>query len=191
MMPSLVSTKQVGRVSNVAWALGYAGGLIVLFIVLLFMAANPESGLTLLGAEPIFGLNPANAEGDRATTPLSAIWYLVFILPMLIFTPDLGEKASSISVAVKNGVKDLKETLADARNQPGIFRFLISRMIYQDGVNALVALGGTFAAVMFGWSITELGIFGIILNLVAISLLLIGSVARPLAWVKKNWWLYR
>ena len=185
MMPSLVSTKQVGRVSNVAWALGYAGGLIVLFIILLFMAANPDSGLTLLGAEPIFGLDPAQAEGDRATAPLSAIWYLVFILPMLMFTPDLGEKASSISAAVKNGVKDLKETLIDARSQPGIFRFLISRMIYQDGVNALVALGGTFAAAMFGWSITELGIFGIILNLVAIPCCLLAAWLDPTLGSKK------
>jgi UMF1 family MFS transporter len=41
-------------------------------------------------------------------------------------------------------------------------------MIYQDGVNALLALGGTFAAGMFNWSITEIGMFGIILNVVAI-----------------------
>ena len=41
-------------------------------------------------------------------------------------------------------------------------------MIYQDGVNALLSLGGVFAAAMFGWSITEIGVFGIILNVVAI-----------------------
>src|SRR5690606_1485273 len=36
------------------------------------------------------------------------------------------------------------------------------------GVNALLALGGAFAAAMFSWSITEIGIFGIILNVVAV-----------------------
>ena len=41
-------------------------------------------------------------------------------------------------------------------------------MIYQDGVNALLALGGGFAAAMFGWSITEIGVYGIMLNVVAI-----------------------
>lgn len=185
MMPSLVSTKQVGRVSNIAWALGYAGGLIMLFIILLFLAASPESGLTLLGNEPLFGLDPKQAEGDRATGPLSAVWYLIFILPMLFFTPDLGERASSVSAAVKNGLTDLKETLVDARNQKGIFRFLISRMIYQDGVNALVALGGTFAAGMFAWSITELGIFGIILNLVAIPCCIFAAWLDPKLGSKK------
>jgi len=47
-------------------------------------------------------------------------------------------------------------------------RFLVARMIYQDGVNAVLGLGGVFAAAMFGWSITEIGVFGIILNVVAI-----------------------
>ena len=48
-------------------------------------------------------------------------------------------------------------------------------MIYQDGVNALLALGGVFAAAMFGWSITEIGLFGIILNVVAIFGCLVAS----------------
>ena len=42
-------------------------------------------------------------------------------------------------------------------------------MVYQDGVNGLLALGGTFAAGMFAWQTMELGIYGIILNVVAIG----------------------
>jgi UMF1 family MFS transporter len=42
-------------------------------------------------------------------------------------------------------------------------------MIYQDGVNGLLALGGTFAAGMFAWSTVEIGVYGIILNVVAIG----------------------
>jgi len=41
-------------------------------------------------------------------------------------------------------------------------------MIYQDGVNALLALGAPFAAGMFAWQTTEMGLYGIILNVVAI-----------------------
>jgi UMF1 family MFS transporter len=59
------------------------------------------------------------------------------------------------------------------RQRAGIFRFLVSRMIYQDGVNGLIILGGGFAASMFGWQIIEIGIFGIILNVAAI----IGNLA--------------
>ena len=108
--------------------------------------------------------------------PLSALWYLVFIMPMMLFTPDSG-KGKPLGIAVREGIAELVETIGEARKRAGIFRFLIARMIYQDGVNALLALGGTFAAVMFGWSITEIGIYGIILNVVAIIGCLIASRA--------------
>jgi UMF1 family MFS transporter len=131
------------------------------------LAALPETGLTIVGLKPLFGLDPALGEDARATGPLSALWYLVFILPMFLFTPD-AVKGIPIRPAVRQGLAELKSTLGEVRRRPGIFRFLIARMIYQDGVNALIVLGGGFAAAMFGWSITEIGIFGIILNVVAI-----------------------
>ena len=175
MMPSIIPQKQIGRVSNIAWGLGYAGGMIVLILVLLLMAANPETGLTLLGNPPIFGLDPAQAEGDRAAGPLSALWYFVFILPMFLFTPERGDRSASLKIAVKSGISELKSTISEARQRVGLFRFLVARMIYQDGVAALLALGGTFAAGMFAWQTTELGIFGIILNVVAIPSCLIAA----------------
>lgn len=168
MMSYIVAKKDIGRVSNTAWGLGYLGGMIVLIIVLLLMAGNPQSGTTILGIEPILGLDPSTSEGDRATGPLSALWYLIFILPMFLFTPDKIDKVLSLSQAVSAGIRELGGTIAEVRQRPGIFTFLIARMIYQDGVAALLALGGTFAAGMFYWETTELGVFGIILNIVAI-----------------------
>lgn len=174
MMPRLVSKEQIGRISNIAWGLGYLGGMIMLIFVLLFISASPETGLTLLGITPLFGLDPAQGEDARATGPMTALWYLVFIMPMLFFTPDQG-KGLPIGRAVSAGLSELKATILEARQRGGIIRFLVARMIYQDGVNALLALGGTFAALMFGWSITELGLFGIMLNVVAIFGCLVAS----------------
>lgn len=167
MMPRLVPKADIGRVSNVAWGLGYMGGMTVLIFVVGFLAASPETGKTIIGLDPLFGLDPVMGEDARATGPLSAIWYLVFILPMFLFTPD-GEKGLPIAAAVRSGLSELVSTISEVRQRSGILRFLLARMIYQDGVAALLALGGVFAAGMFGWSISEIGIFGIILNLVAI-----------------------
>lgn len=174
MMPRLVPKDEIGRISNIAWGLGYLGGMIMLIFVLLFISASPETGKTLLGIAPLFGLDPAQGEDARATGPMAALWYLVFILPMFLLTPDQG-KGLPIARAVKTGLSELKETILEARQRGGIIRFLVARMIYQDGVNALLALGGTFAALMFGWSITELGLFGIMLNVVAIFGCLVAS----------------
>ncbi|MBE7184548.1 MAG: MFS transporter [Methylobacterium mesophilicum] len=167
MMPRLVPAAEVGRLSNLAWGLGYLGGMIVLIFVVLFLSASPETGKTLLGGAPLWGLDPAQGEDARASAPISGFWYFLFILPMFWFTPD-QKRGLAIGQAVGRGLAELRSTLREVRTRPGILRFLVARMIYQDGVGALLALGGAFAAAMFAWSITEIGLFGIILNVVAI-----------------------
>ncbi|MGJ8569084.1 MAG: MFS transporter [Hoeflea sp.] len=167
MLLRLVPKAQIGRVSNLAWGLGYLGGMIVLIFIIGFLAASPETGKTLLGLDPLFGLDPLQGEDARASGPISALWYAVFIVPMFLFTPDAGGRRA-LKGAVRDGLAELRSTLGEVRQRSGIFRFLIARMIYQDGVNALLALGGGFAAAMFGWSITEIGVYGIMLNVVAI-----------------------
>lgn len=174
MMPRLVKREDIGRISNIAWGLGYLGGMIMLIFVVTCLAASPETGTTLIGIKPLWGLDPLTGEDARITGPLSALWYFVFILPMFFFTPD-APKASRLMPAIRSGLSELKATLHEVRQRSGIMGFLIARMIYQDGVNALLALGGGFAAAMFGWTITEVGIFGIILNVVAIFGCLIAS----------------
>ncbi|MBX3598963.1 MAG: MFS transporter [Rhizobiaceae bacterium] len=174
MMPRIASKEEIGRISNIAWGLGYLGGMIVLIFVVACLAGSPPEGKTIVGITPLFGIDPAQGEDARITGPLAAVWYLIFILPMFFFTPD-GARGKSLAPAVRDGLKELKSTLDEIRERSGILRFLISRMIYQDGVNALLALGGVFAAAMFDWSITEIGLFGIILNVIAIFGCLVAS----------------
>jgi len=167
MMPRLIAKDQIGRVSNLAWGLGYAGGLVVLFSVLLFFAANPESGKTLLGIDPLFALDPAQGEDARITAPIAALWYAIFILPMMLFTPDASAK-SSLRVAIKSGLSEMIVTLKSLGQRKNLLRFFLARMIYQDAVNGLLALGGAFAAGMFAWQTLEMGIYGILLLVAAI-----------------------
>src|SRR5690606_6802213 len=63
---------------------------------------------------------------------------------------------------------ELRGTLGELRQRTGIAKFLLARMLYQDGVNGLLILGGAFAAGMFGWATIEIGLYGILLNVVAI-----------------------
>ena len=180
MMPRLVSKEEAGRISNIAWGLGYLGGMIVLIFVVLSLSGNPETGKTLLGGSPLFGLDLHRGEDARITGPIAAGWYLIFILPMFFFTPDARE-GLPLGTAVRNGLSELGHTMKELKARPGITRFLISRMLYQDGVNGLLILGGTFAAGMFGWATMEIGLYGIILNVVAIlGNFLAGKVDRTM-----------
>lgn len=174
MMPRLVPSEDIGRVSNIAWGLGYLGGMIVLIFVVLCLAASPETGRTIIGMKPLFGLDPALGEDARITGPLAALWYFVFILPMFLFTPD-AERGEPLRKALRSGFAELKVTLAEARKRPGLVRFLLARMIYQDGVNATLALGAGYAAALFNWTITEIGLFGMVMNVVAIFSCLVAS----------------
>ncbi|WP_333899721.1 MFS transporter [Agrobacterium pusense] len=168
MMPRLTNPQNVGRISNLAWGLGYLGGMVVLIAVVTLLAANPQTGVTIAGIKPLFGLDPATGEDARITGPLAALWYLIFILPMFLLTPD-AEKGLPFAAAIRSGLGELKITLRELRHRPMLSWFLIARMLYQDGVNGVLILGGAFAAGMFGWATMEIGLFGILLNVVAIA----------------------
>ncbi|MFD1747166.1 MFS transporter [Rhizobium helianthi] len=175
MMSRLVPEKDVGRISNTAWGLGYLGGMIVLIIVVGFLAGDPKTGKTLLGLSPLFGLDPTTGEDARITGPLAAVWYLVFILPMFIFTPD-SPRGKPIPKAVKAGLVELRATIAELfSHRRTVLRFLVARMLYQDGVTGLLILGGAYAAGLFGWATLEIGLFGILINVVAIFGCLLAS----------------
>ncbi|MTH97170.1 MFS transporter [Roseibium sp. RKSG952] len=162
MMPTLVPPTHIGRLSSFGWAAGYVSGIVCLVIVLGFFAANPQSGLTLLGFEPAFGLDPAAHEGDRATGPFSTIWYLIFILPLVFFIRET-KSTMRAGPAIAAGIRDLKNSFSHARSHGNVFIFLIANMAYKDGLVAMFAFGGIYAAGQLGWGTIEIGIFGIIL----------------------------
>ena len=164
MMPHLVPRSELGRLSGSAWGLGYVGGLVSLVLVLGFMAASPETGHTLIGMKPILGLDVGAREGDRASGPLTALWFVVFVLPMFLFTPDQPRRERA-ERAVRQGLRHLAGTLRRLPSSRSYFSFLLSSMFYRDALNALYAFGGIYAAGVLGWSITKIGIFGILANI--------------------------
>jgi UMF1 family MFS transporter len=164
MMSDLVDESRLGRLSGTGWAIGYAGGLLSLILVLGFLVANPDSGRTLLGIAPILGLDPENFDGDRASGPFTALWYAIFVLPLFLFTPD-NERRLRLRLAARVGIGKLRKTILSLRRHSNVALYLLSHMIYADGLVALFAFGGIYAAGTFGWTSFELGLFGILLTI--------------------------
>ena len=167
MMPRLVPKSEIGRISNMAWGLGYLGGMIALIFVVTCLAGSPETGKTIIGIDPLFGLDPKLGEDARATGPLSAGWYFLFILPMFFFTPDAIKGIADRA----GGARGAVGTEVDAgRGAPAQRHLPLPRCPHDlSGWRQRAAGAGRhFAAAMFHWSITEIGMFGIILNVVAI-----------------------
>lgn len=160
MLPELGSKDEIGRISGSGWAFGYWGGVFALFIVLLLLAENDE-GVTLLGNAPVLGFDPEMREGTRSVGPLSAIWYVVFMLPFFLWTPDVKKKELQ-SGFLSKGFKELITTLKSLPGQTSLSAYLLSSMFYRDALNGLYAFGGIYASGVLGWSITQIGVFGIV-----------------------------
>lgn len=173
LLPTLGPREALGRISGTGWALGYLGGLISLVIMLLLLAED-DQGRTLLGNAPILGLDADAREGTRAVGPFSALWYLVFVIPFFLWVHDPAP-AGRASGAIRRGLSELAGTLRALPGRRSLFAYLGSSMIYRDALNGIYAFGGIYAAGVLGWSITQIGVFGIVATIVGIGACVIGG----------------
>jgi UMF1 family MFS transporter len=87
------------------------------------------------------------------------------VTPLFLFAPDAPATGRDLRSAAREGLARLSASIAEARRDGRIARFLLANMIYQDGLVALFAFGGIYGAGVFGWGPVELGIFGILLTI--------------------------
>jgi UMF1 family MFS transporter len=162
MMPTLVPPDRIGRLSGTGWATGYVGGIMSLILVLGFLAASPETGRTLFGLMPLFGLDPVSHQGDRITGPLTSVWFIIFVLPMFLLTSDYPARRP-VREALRQGLLELRQTLSELPKRKSMAAFLLANMVYTDGLVSLFAFGGIYAAGTFKWNTIQIGTFGILL----------------------------
>ena len=162
MMPDLATPEDMGRMSGTGWAFGYIGGLLSLILMLALIQETP-SGRTMIGLVPILGLDPAQAEGTRAVGPLTAIWYVVFMIPFFLWVREPRKPdAMSVRQASARAWPDLKDSLRGLGGQPSLSAYLLSSMFTRDALNGIYVFGGIYAAGVLGWSAVDLGVFGIL-----------------------------
>ena len=158
-LPELSSEHRIGKVSGMAWGLGYVGGLLALVVALLFFVQTEQ---------PILGFSTENGENIRATNLLVALWILIFSLPLFLWVKDHKHKNNKpLSLAIKNSFDGLKNTLNSISSYRNIFHFLLARLVYNDALITIFAFGGIYAATTIGFSFEEIIILGIVLNVMA------------------------
>lgn len=158
-LPSLGPKEELGRHSGTGFAIGYFGGVLALFLVFVFLAQGPD-GKTFAGLDPILGLDPAAAEGTRATGPFVAIWFIVFMIPYFLWVRD--NPADARPVNASGVIRDLTASIKKVIKVRSTWAYLVSSMFYRDALNAQFAFGGTYAVLVLNWTIPQIGLFGII-----------------------------
>lgn len=157
-LPDLAPPERVGRISGYGWGLGYIGGLLALALAL----------VTLIQPEvPWFGFSTELGENIRATNLLVAVWFVIFTLPFLFWVTEDKSMVSGSGRVVSDAIAQLRSTFREIRRYREIVRFLVARFIYNNGLVTVFAFGGIYAAESFGFTLQEVLVFGIVLNVAA------------------------
>lgn len=161
MLPDLGAREELGRISGSGWAFGYLGGVLALAIMLVFFAEG-SSGTTLIGIAPLFGFDPAAREGTRFVGPFTALWFIVFMIPFFLWVREPRRSGESIRTAIARALPDTLATLRALPANRSLMAYLLSSTFYRDALNGMYAVGGIYAAGVLGWSVTSVGVFGIL-----------------------------
>jgi UMF1 family MFS transporter len=146
MLKSVTTEKNIGRVSGYAWALGYAGGIVLLAI----------------------SIGTDEAVNIRAVFLFSAVWTLVFTIPLMLRVPEIAKKPNARKETILQSYASIWAQLKSLRAQaPETLKFLISSAIYRDGLAGVFTFGAVLGSLAFGFSQTEIIIFGIAANIVS------------------------
>ena len=175
LMPSLGDHDDLGEISGSGFAFGYLGGLIALFLMLALFAENSATGKTLIGIDPILGLDPEAREGTRAVGPFTAIWFMVFMIPFFLWVKE--PKTQRTKLDLGRAMASLKELVAGLRYRRSLSAYLLSSLFYRDALNALYGFGGVYASGVLGWEVTQIGVFGIVGAIAAVLASWVGGKA--------------
>jgi len=171
MLASIARADRIGGLSGFGISTGNLGTLTAM-LVMLFGVALPASGVTiggLLPDAPLFGLDPTTHEHSRIAGPVAGVWFLIFIVPLLLWTPDRPATGVSARQAVREGLGQLWLTIKRVRRVSNVALYLLARMLYTDAKVAILAYSGIYAAGVFGWELTELLLFALVLAPFSIS----------------------
>ncbi|MEO5966568.1 MAG: MFS transporter [Candidatus Limnocylindrales bacterium] len=143
----LVSTPATrGRLSGIGTGIGYCGTVFSGLLILLFDVGVEQRFL------------------------LSAVMFALFSIPVFVILRERpAPDAEKLTVAiVVQSWKQLRTTIAHARQVPGLPRFLLGRFFYSDAVNTIIVVMTVVAVRAVGLTVSAANLVLLTLTLVAI-----------------------
>ncbi len=135
ILPDIASPDRRDTVSSQGWALGYLGGGLLLLVNLLLYNSAEKFGIS-------------SGDAARISMASAGVWWAIFtIIPLLSIrhresTRRLppGERYLTI------GFRQLRDTFRKASSYPQTLLFLAGYLLYNDGIQTVIALASQFGA---------------------------------------------
>ena len=157
-LPDIAPPERIGRISGQAWGVGYLGGLLSMAVLMVgFVSAET----------PWFGLSKETHAHIRATNIGVAIWFAIFSLPAFFYLPEPPARQTGDKLSLAASYRRILQTFRELQRYREIFKLLLARLVYNDGLITVFAFGGIYAAGTFGFTFEEVLFFGIIVNIAA------------------------
>ncbi len=133
-LPELARGRGLGRLSGWGWGLGYLGGLLTLGLCLAYVGHAQGQGL---GA----------ADFVPGTLWITAAIFLLACLPTFLFLKERAGRGPAPGGAggLEHPYRQLRQSLASLRQHEDLGRFLVCIVLYQAGVQAVIALAAVYA----------------------------------------------
>ena len=167
-LPEIATPNERDRVSSYGWAMGYLGGGILLALNLVFFSMREQFGIS-------------SSDAVRISLASAGVWWALFALlplsrlqnrqPQRKLPP--GERYLTV------GFKQLGRTLRNLPRYPQTMLFLVAYLLYNDGIQTVIALSAQFGSEELGMTADELPPLFLMVQFVAFfGALFFGYLAR-------------
>lgn len=146
------------KVSGLAWALGYAGTVVIfaLYYVLFFL---PD--------QPLLNLNQEKFEHIRISFLITGFWIILFSLPLFICLYRTKPLNKFPKFQFKTPIENLMTTFKEVTQYKNLVLFLLARLFYTDGINAIFAVAAIYATLVYDMNTSQIIMLGIGTNIAA------------------------
>ena len=168
MLIRAAGLKGAHSASGLALALGNAASVVMLAFTAWAFALPGKVPWGWVPAAPLFGLDPLTHEPERVVAILAAGILAAGSIPLFLFTPDAPKTGVPMGKAFADGAADLWGMLKTVSRFKDALIYLVSRMLFVDGMNGVLFFFGVLAAGVMKWGPLDLLLTGIILSVVAV-----------------------
>ncbi|HOZ22635.1 MAG TPA: MFS transporter [bacterium] len=153
LLPAVSTPRTIGRVSGYGVAIGYMGSILGLAVAAIFVDGH-FYGLKIPGM---------TGGGTSAAFIPTALLFLFFAIPIFIFVREpYAPLTDRPKWSLKGSYRKTFRSLVDSRRYPGLPRFLLAKLLYEDSIETVIIYMGIYTQAVMGFTLAEANQFFIV-----------------------------